>query len=59
MLKYSLFDYTDPYIVVKGRIKITAEGDNSVARHADEINKGVVFKNSASFTNCKSEINNR
>ena len=27
-------------------------------RNVDERNKGVVFKNCAPFTNCKSEINN-
>ena len=55
---YIYIDYIDPYILVKGRIKITGEGDNSDARHAHDWNKGVVFKNCAPFTNCKSEINN-
>ena len=58
MLKSSLCDYSDAYILVKGRIKITGAGYDAEARHADEINKGVTCKNSAPFINCKSEINN-
>ena len=37
---------------------MTGEGDVAAARQADERNKGVTFKNCASFTNCLSEINN-
>ena len=58
MLKSSLYDYTDAYIVVKGRITTTGAGDDAASRQADERNKGVIFKNRAPFTNCKSEINN-
>ena len=58
MLKSSLCDYTDAYILVKGRITITGAGDDAAARQADERNKGVIFKNSFPFANCKSEINN-
>ena len=58
MLKYSLYDYSDAYILVKGGITITGEGDNVVNRQADERNKGIIFKNCAPFSNCKSEMNN-
>ena len=58
MLKSSLCDYSDAYIHVKGKIKITGAGDNETARRADERNKGVAFKNCAPFTICISEINN-
>ena len=58
MLKSSLCDYSDTYILVKGTITITGAGDDAAARRADERNKGVVFKNCAPFTNCISEINN-
>ena len=58
MLKSSLCDYSDGYILVKGRITITEAGDDAAARQADEGNKGVIFENCAPFTNCKSEINN-
>ena len=54
----SLCDYSDAYMFVKGKIIITGAGDNASARQADERNKGVLFKNCASFINCKSEINN-
>ena len=32
MLKSSLCDYSDAYIIVKGRITITGEGDHAAAR---------------------------
>ena len=44
MLKSSLCDYTDAYILVKGKITTTGEGDDAAARQADERNKGVIFK---------------
>ena len=53
MLKSSLCDYSDAYILVEGKITI-----NGAARQADERDKGVAFKNCAPFTNCISEINN-
>ena len=58
MLKSSLCDYSDAYILVKGMIKIIGRAANDIARQADERNKGVSFKNSAPFINCISEINN-
>ena len=59
MLKSSLCDYSDSYILVKGKITITGAGDDAAARQADERDKGVAFKNVfAPFTNCISEINN-
>ena len=58
MLISSLCDYSDAYIRVKANITITGAGDKEAARRADEKNKRVAFKNSASFTICISEINN-
>ena len=58
MLKSSLCDYGDAYILVKGKIKITRAGDDAAARQADERDKSAAFKNCAPFTNCISEINN-
>ena len=58
MLKSSLCDYSDAYILVKGRITIAGAGDNAAARQTDERDKSVAFKNCAPFTNCISEINN-
>ena len=57
-LNPSLCDYSDAYILVKGRIIITEAGDDAVVRQADERNKGVIFKNCSPFTNCKREIHN-
>ena len=56
MLKSSLCDYSDAYILVKGTICVS----NTAAAGAAEnnTNKKVKFKNCAPFTNCISEINN-
>ena len=61
MLQSNLCDYADAYILVKGTITITGEGDAAAAaaRQADERNKGVTFKNYAPFTKCISKINNK
>ena len=58
MLKSSLCDYIDAYILVKGTITINGRGADAAARQADERDKGVAFKNCAPFINCISEINN-
>ena len=58
MLKSSLHDYSDVYILVKGKIKITGEGTDAAAKQTGEIDKGMTFKNYAPFINCISEINN-
>ena len=58
MLKSSLSNYIDAYILVKGRIKITGAGADAAARQIDERDRGVIFKNCAPFINFKSEINN-
>ena len=57
-LKSSLCDYSDAYILVKGKITITAAGGDVAARQVDERDKGVAFKNCAPFTNCIRGINN-
>ena len=56
MLRASLCDYSDAYILFKGNISVnntTAEG-----AAANNTIKKVIFKNCASFTNCISKINN-
>ena len=58
MLKSSLCDYSDTYILVKGTITVAGAGDDTAARQADERDKGVIFKNCVPFTNCIIEINN-
>ena len=56
MLKSSLCDYSDAYIVVEGTITV----DNTAAggAAANNTNKKVILKNCAPFTNCISEIDN-
>ena len=56
MLKSVLCDYSDAYILVKGTISVTNTAAQGAA--ANNINKRVIFKNCAPFTNCISEINN-
>ena len=58
MLRSNLCDYADSYVLVKGSITITGEGDNAVAERADERDKGVTFKNCEPFSKCISRINN-
>ena len=58
MLKSSLCDYSDAYILVKETITIEGAGADAAARQADERDKGAIFKNCAPFTNCISKINN-
>ena len=56
MLKSSLCDYGDAYILVKRTITV----NNTAAQGASPniSNKKIIFKNCAPFTNCISEINN-
>ena len=56
MLKSSLCDYSDAYILVKGAITVNNTAAQGAA--ANNTNKKVIFKNCAPFTNCISEINN-
>ena len=58
MLRSNLYDYADAYVLVKGTITITGNGNNAAARQADERDKRVTFKNWAPFTKCISRINN-
>ena len=58
MLKSNLCNYSDAYILAKGRIKISGTGADAAARQADERNKEVIFKNCAPFMERISRINN-
>ena len=58
MLRASLYDYSDAYILVSGTITFTGGENNDARRRLDERNKEVIFKNCAPFTDCISEINN-
>ena len=54
MLKSSLCDYSDVYILAKGNMSIAAQEEDN----PNNGDKEVVFKNRAPFTDCISEINN-
>ena len=56
MLKSSLCDYSDAYILVKATISVNNTAAQGAA--ANNTKKKVIFKNRAPFTNCISEINN-
>ena len=56
MLRASLCDYSDAYILVKGNISVNNTAADGAA--ANNTNKKVIFKNCAPFTNCISKINN-
>ena len=55
-LRWSLRDYRDSYILVKGTI--TVEKKAVLGQATNNANKKVIFKNYAPFTNCISRINN-
>ena len=52
MLKSSLCDHSDAYILVKGRITITGAEVDDAARQEDEGDKGAVFTNFFPFIIC-------
>ena len=56
MLRSSLCDYRDAYILVKGTITIAPPPPP--AANSNNNDKEVVFKSCAPFTDCRSEINN-
>ena len=56
MLRSSLHDYNDAYILVKGNILVNNTA--AAGADADNTNKKVIFKNCAPFTDCISKINN-
>ena len=58
MLKSSLCDYRDAYIIVSGTITVVETRADAASIAPDRINKQATFKNCASFTDCITEINN-
>ena len=56
IIRSSLCDYSDSYILVKGTITVPNRG---TAEDPNNRNKKVIFKNCALFTDCRSEINNK
>ena len=58
MLKSSLCNYCDLYILVKGTIKIKGTGEDAATQNTEVRNKHVTFKNCAPFTGSTTEISN-
>ena len=56
VLKSSLWDYSDAYILVTGTI--TVEDTSAAGAAANNTNKKVILKNCAPFSKCISEMNN-
>ena len=54
MFRSDLYDYSDVYIVAKGDFTLTKTNGRGI----NIINRFLVFKNNAPFTNCISKINN-
>ena len=58
MLRSSLCDYSDAYILVKGTITVMAPGANNGANNIrDKKNRPLILKNSAPFVSCITRIN--
>ena len=55
MLRFSLCDYSDAYILFKGNITVN---NTAAVAAANNTNKKVIFKNCVPFTNCISKIKN-
>ena len=49
-LRSNLCDYADACILVKRTITITGAGNDDATKQADDMDKGVTFKNCAPFT---------
>ena len=54
MLRSSLCDYSDAYILVKGNVTVNNTAADGAA--ANNTNEKVIFKNCAPFINCISKI---
>ena len=55
ILKSSLCDYSDAYILVKGNITVPSTKTTGATANNE---KKVIIKNCDPFTNCTSEMNN-
>ena len=56
MLRYSLCDYSDAYILIKGNKTVNNTAAKGTA--ANNTNKNVIFKNCTPFPKCTCRINN-
>ena len=58
MLKSSLCDYSDAYVLVSGNITVVRAVADDAAIVVDGNNKQAIFKNYAPFNDCITETNN-
>ena len=58
MLRSSLCDYSDAYILAKGNVLVKNTAVAGAAAAANNTNKKAIFKNCVPFTNHISKINN-
>ena len=58
MLKSSLCDYSDAYLLVRRTTTITEVGVDTASRQADERKKVVILENFTPLIDCIIEINN-
>ena len=56
MIKSSLYDYSDAYILIKGKITVVGAGADNASRAVD--NKHAIFTYFAAFIDRITEINN-
>ena len=60
MLRSSLCDYSDAYILVKGTVTVAAPGANNGANNIrDKKNRPLILKNNAPFVSCITRINGK
>ena len=60
MLRSNLCDYSDAYILVKGKIVVAAPGVNDNANNIrDKRSRSVILKNNAPFVSCITKINGK
>ena len=60
MLRSHLCDYSDAYILVNGKITVTANGDNNNTNNIrDKRNRPLILKNNAPFVSCITRINGK
>ena len=58
MFRSNLCDYSDSYILVKGKITVTAPGENNIGDNIkDKKNRPLIFKNNAPLVSCITRIN--
>ena len=57
MLKPSLFDYSNTYMLVKGTIIAVGAGDTNTRVQANRTNKQAILKNCAPFNDCITKTN--